>query len=253
MKKAFEITDEKIINEILDYAEYGTLALCVNDKPYSVPINFVESEGEIFFHGAKKGKKIDIMKQNQNASFSVVENYLVDVVSDMTDKKIMNWFEVLTYDEAIETYGTDKPDLRYDMKLIDVIDIFANSTNEIFASIASDQTTNRIKAIKVTGWDLVFSKTQMKGFEDYVRKFWAKGLGYFQMKEDGLKGPLNKFFEETPEKLQELVDRCELDVGDVIFFGAGAKKLVWDYMGRLESNLLTKWILSMKMHLNSYG
>ena len=75
MKKAFEITDEKIINEILDNAEYGTLALCVNDKPYSVPINFVESEGEIFFHGAKKGKKIDIMKQNQNASFSVVEDY----------------------------------------------------------------------------------------------------------------------------------------------------------------------------------
>jgi nitroimidazol reductase NimA-like FMN-containing flavoprotein (pyridoxamine 5'-phosphate oxidase superfamily) len=75
MKKAFEITDDKIISEILDNAEYGTLALCIENKPYSVPINFVESDGEIFFHGEKKGKKIDMMKQNQNASFSVVEDY----------------------------------------------------------------------------------------------------------------------------------------------------------------------------------
>ena len=75
MKKAFEITDVKIISEILANAQFGTLALCVENKPYSVPINFVESDGEIFFHGAKKGKKIDMMKQNQNASFSVVEDY----------------------------------------------------------------------------------------------------------------------------------------------------------------------------------
>lgn len=51
----------------------------------------------------------------------------------------------------MERYGTDKPDLRYDLHLIDVIDIFARSTNEIFASIASDPETNRIKAIKVVG------------------------------------------------------------------------------------------------------
>ena len=75
MKKAFEITDVKIISEILANAQFGTLALCVENKPYSVPINFVESDGDIFFHGAKKGKKIEIMKQNTNVSFSVVEDY----------------------------------------------------------------------------------------------------------------------------------------------------------------------------------
>ncbi len=75
MRKAFEITDEKMINEVIDKAEYGTLALCLNDKPYSLPINFVYVEGEIYFHGAKKGKKIEIMRNNSNASFSVVEDY----------------------------------------------------------------------------------------------------------------------------------------------------------------------------------
>ena len=72
----------------------------------------------------------------------------------------------------------------------------------------------------------------MKGFEDYVRKFGAGGLGYFQMKEDGLKGPLTKFF--TEEDIQAIIDRCELEVGDAVFFGAGNKKLVWDYMGRFR-------------------
>jgi len=97
----------------------------------------------------------------------------------------------------------------------------------------------------------------MKGFEDYVRKFGAKGLGYFQMKEDGLKGPLGKFFEESD--LQELVERTELSVGDVIFFGAAEKDLVCNYMGKFrnyiadmmklrdESQLAFCWITDFPM------
>ena len=75
MKKMFEVKDDKTISEILDNAHYGTLALCVDNKPYSLPINFVELNGDIYFHGAKKGKKIDMMRQNSYASFSVVEDY----------------------------------------------------------------------------------------------------------------------------------------------------------------------------------
>ena len=74
MKKIFEIKDKQLIEEILDNAEYGTLALCVDNKPYSVPINFVTYNNELYFHGAKKGKKIDMIKQNSYASFSVVED-----------------------------------------------------------------------------------------------------------------------------------------------------------------------------------
>ncbi|XPV69379.1 MAG: pyridoxamine 5'-phosphate oxidase family protein [Halarcobacter sp.] len=75
MKQIFEITNKEIINEVLNNAEYGTLALCDNNKPYSLPINFVEYNDEIYFHGSKKGRKMDILKNNQFASFSVVESY----------------------------------------------------------------------------------------------------------------------------------------------------------------------------------
>ena len=146
-------------------------------------------------------------------------------------------FPRMSYNDAMELYGSDKPDLRYDMKMVEVSDIFEVCTLDIFSNIAKDKKKNRIKALKVPNGDNIFSKRQMKGFETFVRKFGASGLGYFQMKEDGLKGPLNKFFEDTPEKLEELVSRCELEVGDVVFFGAGEKKLVWDYMGRLRIEL----------------
>jgi len=75
MRKVFEITNKNIINDVIQKAEYGTLALCMDNKPYSIPINFVEIDGEVFFHGAKKGKKIEVIKNNSNASFSVVEDY----------------------------------------------------------------------------------------------------------------------------------------------------------------------------------
>ncbi len=141
-------------------------------------------------------------------------------------------FKRMPYSEAMEKYGSDKPDMRYDLAMVDVIDIFERCDNEIFSSIAKTPKKNRIKALKVPKGDEIFSKRQMKGFEEYVRKFGASGLGYFQMKEDGLKGPLAKFF--TEEDIQAIVDRCELEVGDAVFFGAGDKKLVWDYMGRFR-------------------
>ncbi|SFV58041.1 Aspartyl-tRNA synthetase @ Aspartyl-tRNA(Asn) synthetase [hydrothermal vent metagenome] len=141
-------------------------------------------------------------------------------------------FNRMTHAEAMEKYGSDKPDMRYDLAMVDVLDIFERCDNEIFSSIAKMPKKNRIKALRVPKGDEIFSKRQMKGFEDYVRKFGAQGLGYFQMKEDGLKGPLTKFF--TEDDIQAIIDRCGLEVGDAVFFGAGEKKLVWDYMGRFR-------------------
>ncbi|MBF0913834.1 aspartate--tRNA ligase [Candidatus Gracilibacteria bacterium] len=173
----------------------------------------------------------------QQDIFKVVEDYIFDAVRDLSPSKTIleNKFFSMSYLEAMENYGSDKPDLRYDMKLVDVLDIFARSTNEIFSEIAKDAKANRIKAIKVENGDNIFSKTQMKNFENYVKQFGAKGLGYFQMKEDGLKGPLNKFFTESD--LQEIVDRVDLKVGDVVFFGAGEKDTVLSYMGKFRIHL----------------
>ncbi|MCG3676034.1 aspartate--tRNA ligase [Aliarcobacter butzleri] len=193
---------------------------------------------------------------NQEDVIKVAEKLIYDIFTKC-GKNVPSTFRRMKYSEAMEKYGSDKPDLRFDMPLVDVIDIFANSTNEIFAEIAKDKKNNRIKALKCKNGDNIFSKRQMKSFEDYVRKFGAKGLGYFQMKEDGLKGPLTKFFSEAD--LEEIIKVTELEVGDVVFFGAGAKKVVWDYMGRFrlflanEMNIVPKdayeflWVVDFPM------
>ena len=167
----------------------------------------------------------------QEDVLKVAETVIQNVFKDI-GKEIPTNFPRMTYSDAMEFYGSDKPDMRYDLKMVDVIDIFGRSTNEIFSGIAKDKKANRIKALRVPNGDNVFSKRQMKGFEEYVRKFGAKGLGYFQMKEDGLKGPLTKFF--TEEDLNEIIEVTGLEVGDAVFFGAGDKKTVCDYMGRFR-------------------
>ncbi|EBD1832590.1 aspartate--tRNA ligase [Campylobacter upsaliensis] len=192
----------------------------------------------------------------QKDVMAVAETFLKDIFA-ACGKQIRTPFRQMSYKEAMENYGSDKPDLRFDLKLIDVIDIFAKSNNEIFTNIAKDPYKNRIKALKVPKGDTIFSKRQMQRFEEFVRKFGAQGLAFIQAKEDGLKGPLCKFFGE--EDLKELEKRCELEVGDVVFFGAGVKKVVLDYMGRfrlflaeelklLDSNVLEfLWVVDFPM------
>ena len=167
----------------------------------------------------------------QEDVIAVAEKLIYDIFSSC-GFDIPKSFKRMTYAEAMEKYGSDKPDMRFDMAMVDVIDIFANCDNEIFSKIATSPKKNRIKALRVPNGDNIFSKRQMKGFEDYVRKFGAQGLGYFQLKEDGLKGPLTKFFSQSD--LETIIQRCELEVGDVVFFGAGEKKVVLDYMGRFR-------------------
>ena len=192
----------------------------------------------------------------QKDVMAVAETFLKDIFA-ACGKQIRTPFRQMSYKEAMENYGSDKPDLRFDLKLIDVIDIFAKSNNEIFTNIAKDPYKNRIKALKVPKGDTIFSKRQMQRFEEFVRKFGAQGLAFIQAKEDGLKGPLCKFFGE--EDLKELEKRCELEDGDVVFFGAGVKKVVLDYMGRfrlflaeelklLDSNALEfLWVVDFPM------
>ncbi len=170
---------------------------------------------------------------DQEKVIEVAERLIRDIWSACGEwEKLPTQFPRMSYDEAMEKYGSDKPDLRFGLEMVDVIDIFERCSNEIFSNIAKSPKKNRIKALKVPNGDNIFSKRQMKGFEDYVRKFGAQGLGYFQMKEEGLKGPLTKFF--TTQDLEAIVERCELKVGDVVFFGAGDKKIVLDYMGRFR-------------------
>ena len=141
-------------------------------------------------------------------------------------------FERMGYWRAMEEYGSDKPDLRFGMPLVEVSDLMQDASNEVFSNIAKDTKNNRFKAMLVKNGDSFFTRKTLGEAEEFVRKFGAQGLAYIQMKEEGAKGPLVKFLSES--SLKELLARLGAEVGDIIFFGAGSKKVVWDYMGRLR-------------------
>ena len=75
MKQVFEIKDKTIINAMMSNAEYGTLALCSEKMPYSVPVNFVHKEDTVYFHGSLSGRKMKALRENPNVSFCIVENF----------------------------------------------------------------------------------------------------------------------------------------------------------------------------------
>jgi len=88
MKLQFDIEDRAIIDKILQNAQYGTLALCRENIPYSLPINFVYRDEVCYFHGEPKGKKMDIIRYNPFASFSVVEPYCINTSSNRSGELV---------------------------------------------------------------------------------------------------------------------------------------------------------------------
>nr|WP_317403279.1 aspartate--tRNA ligase [uncultured Helicobacter sp.] len=167
----------------------------------------------------------------QNDIIAMAETLLQDIFV-ACGEQISVPFMRMPYTQAMESYGSDKPDLRFEMPLVEVGDLFLDSSNEIFKNIAKDSKNNRFKALCVKGGDSFFTRKSLSEAEEFVRKFGAKGLAYIQVKENELKGPLVKFISESA--MSELISRVGAKPNDIIFFGAGAKKVVWDYMGRLR-------------------
>lgn len=167
----------------------------------------------------------------QEDIMEVAEKLIVDMFA-IAGYDVKTPFPRMQYAEAMEKYGSDKPDLRFSLPMQDVGEFFTDSSNEMFKKIASDLKTNRFKALKIPNADSVFTRKILGECEEFVKKFGAKGLAYIQMKDNELKGPILKFIAES--KLASFKESLDLQNGDLVFFGAGEAKIVLDYMGRLR-------------------
>ena len=167
----------------------------------------------------------------QDDVIKVAENLLKDIF-EVCSISIQVPFMRMPYIEAMEKYGSDKPDLRFDLAMVDIGECFVDSNNDIFKNIASNLDKNRFKALKVPNGDSFFTRKLLGECDDFVRKFGAKGLAYIQARDGELKGPIIKFLSDS--SLQKMKDLLDIKNGDIVFFGAGEKHLIWDYMGRLR-------------------
>lgn len=144
-------------------------------------------------------------------------------------------FPIMTFAEAMRRYGSDKPDLRNPMELVDVADIVKDVEFAVFSGPANDP-KGRIAALKVPG-GAAMTRKQIDDYGQFVGIYGAKGLAWMKVNErakglDGIQSPVAKFLNE--EVINQLLDRTGAADGDIILFGAGAKNVVTDSMGALR-------------------
>jgi len=149
-------------------------------------------------------------------------------------------FPVLSYSEAIELYGIDKPDLRNPLTFIEVKDLFKDSDFKVFSEPANDK-ESRIAALSVPKGETLTRK-QIDDYTDFVGNYGAKGLAYIRVEDpskgkEGLQSPIIKFIDD--EIINKLLTVLDAKKGDIIFFGAGKRNIVNDSLAALR-NLLGK-------------
>ena len=140
----------------------------------------------------------------------------------------------LSYWDAMDTYGSDKPDTRYGMELVDLTDVFANSAFKVFASAATTE-GHVVKAINAKGAG-AWPRAQIDKLAKVAATFGAKGLAWIAFREDGsVNSPIVKFF--TDEEMTELRRRCDVEPGDLVMFAAGPRLEANGILGGMRSHM----------------
>ena len=142
----------------------------------------------------------------------------------------------LPYKEAMDRFGSDKPDTRFGLELINVSDIVKDSGFQVFSSVVKNG--GSVRAINAKGCVEKFARREIDALVDFVKIYGAKGMAWISMKEDGMQSPITKFFSE--EEMAELLKRTGAETGDIIFFVGDKDKVVYDSLGALRLKLAKK-------------
>ena len=158
--------------------------------------------------------------------------YVFDQVMNISLPEV---FPVMPYSEAMRRFGSDKPDLRIPMELVDLSDIMKEVEFKVFSGPAKDK-DGRVAALAVPGGSSL-SRKEIDDYTSFVARYGAKGLAYIKIediskKKDGMQSPILKFLPD--EVIDELVNRVDINDGDIIFFGADKESIVNDALGALR-------------------
>lgn len=176
---------------------------------------------------------IEMSFVDQNDVMSALEEVLADAFGRMgvempTPLRRMNYWE------AMDTYGSDKPDTRYGMHLVDLTDIFANSKFKVFATAANEE-GSVVKAINAKGAG-AWARAKIDKLAGVASTFGAKGLAWIAFREDGsINSPIVKFFSD--EEMAALRERMDVESGDLVMFAAGPRLLSDEILGGMRSHM----------------
>ncbi|WP_088548916.1 aspartate--tRNA ligase [Paenibacillus aquistagni] len=159
----------------------------------------------------------------------MMEKLMVHLFKTTKGIDVATPFQRLTYDDAMNKYGSDKPDLRFGLEIQDVCDIVQNSGVKVFASVIENGGV--VKALNAKGCG-TWSRKEIDDLAPFAARYGAKGLAWIQVKDGEFKGPIVKFMSE--EEIAALRERLGAEDGDLILFSADKKKVVYDVLGNLR-------------------
>lgn len=161
------------------------------------------------------------------------ERLLQRVFKDVIDVDLPRPFKRLTYREAMDRYGSDKPDTRFGLELVNISDIIADSEFKVFSNVV--RKGGSVRAINAKGTADVLARREIDGLVEYVRNYGAKGMAWISLKKDGMISPITKFLSE--EELNGILERTGAEEGDIIFFVGDTDQVVFDSLGALRLKL----------------
>ena len=160
-----------------------------------------------------------------------IEGLAKYVFKNVTGEEANYTFQRMPYAEAMDRFGSDKPDLRFGVELKDLSDIVKNSSFNAFSSTV--QNGGLIKAVVAPNANEKFSRKVISEYEEYVKTYFgAKGLAYIKLTADGITSPIAKFLSE--DEMKAIIEKTEAKTGDVIFIVADKKKVVHAALGALR-------------------
>lgn len=175
---------------------------------------------------------------NEEEIQTLNESLIRYLFKELLEVSLPDPFPRMTYATAMQRYGSDKPDLRIPLELVDIADLVKDIEFKVFSGPAND-TQGRVTALRVPkGADL--SRKAIEDYTQYVTIFGAKGLAYIKVSDsalglEGLQSPILKFIPEAT--VHAILQRVEAKKGDIIFFGAGTAKMVSESLGALRVKL----------------
>lgn len=189
---------------------------------------------------------IEMSFVDQEDVMEMGEEMLQNVVKDVKDVEVPRPFPRMTYDEAMQRFGSDKPDTRFGMELIDVSELGEIMDFKVF----KDAVTNngQVKAIVAKGASGQYTRKDIDGLTEFVNIYGAKGLAWVKVVDEGVNGPIAKFFEaDHVAKLQTLT---EAQPGDLVLFVADKPSVVAQSLGALRLKLARELDLIDESKLN---
>jgi aspartyl-tRNA synthetase len=170
---------------------------------------------------------------SQEDVWEITSELMKDITEKFSSKKVLQFpFPRYTYKEAMDRFGSDKPDLRFGMELQDVTELVKESGFSVFTSAVENGGV--VKAIVAQG-AAEFTRSQIDELTEVAKKEGAKGLAYIIIAEDGIKSPIVKFLSD--DLTAELIKKLSAEKGDIIFFGADVKEVVNKTLGKIRNIL----------------